>query len=263
MRIQWKCPAVVLAATFLAACGGGGGEQTTQTPAAKAAAKAPAAKAGPGGYAVEAVAGGGSVAGAVKYQGDAPAAETIEISKDTGVCGTQKVLETVSVGAGGGLANAVVWIDGISKGKDWGALDGGTVDQHQCEYTPQVQIVKMGDELQILNSDEVLHNIHAYHNDTETLFNLAQPIKGMKTPKTLDRSGPVHLKCDVHSWMSAWVFVANHPYYAVTGADGSFNLGDVPAGTHKVKVWHQKLGEKSLDVTVEGGGSATADFTMP
>jgi len=258
MRIRPMVPAASLAVLLLLGCGGG--EEKRETTRARPVAGAPAAS---GGYTIAAVSDGGSVTGSVKFEGTPPPAEKVEISKDPEVCGQEKILETVEVGAGGGLKGAVVWVDGISKGKDWGSIGGGTVDQKECHYSPYIQIVRAGDNLDILNSDPVLHNIHAYFKDTETLFNLAQPTKGMKTPKKLEKTGPVHLKCDVHSWMSAWVFVAGHPYYAVTGGDGSFSLGDVPAGTYKAHAWHPKYGEKTADVTVAAGGSATASFTMP
>jgi hypothetical protein len=135
------------------------------------------------------------------------------------------------------------------------------VDQVECHYVPQIQVLKPGASLEVINSDAILHNIHAYDGD-ETLFNIAQPIKGQKTSKELNASGPVHLKCDVHSWMSAWVFLAKTPYYAVTADDGTFSIGDVPPGTYTVKVWHGKLGTSSMEVAVEAGGSAMADLTI-
>ena len=261
MSIRWIGPVAALAVASLAGCGGG--EQQTTTPRPRASgAPAAGAAAGSGGYTVAAVSGGGTVSGQVTLQGQPPAVEKIEVSKDAAVCGHEKSVETVQVGPNGGLASVVVWIDGISQGKDWGSISGGQVDQKECHYSPYVQIVRAGGELAILNSDPILHNIHAYHNDKETLFNLAQPTQGMKTPKKLEKTGPVHLKCDVHSWMSAWVFVAGHPYYAVTGPDGAFSLPDVPAGTYKVKAWHSKYGEKTGDITVSAGGTATLDFSM-
>ncbi|HKY33860.1 MAG TPA: carboxypeptidase regulatory-like domain-containing protein [Candidatus Polarisedimenticolia bacterium] len=265
MRTHWMSPLAAAAIATLVACGGGGEQQTesrrSRAGSGEGGAAAPAG--GGGNYMVAAVGDAGTVSGSVKFQGTPPPAETVEVSKDNAVCGESKVLETVQVDPSGGLSSVVVWIDGISKGKDWGPLGAGTVDQKECHYSPYVQIVKAGESLDIVNSDPVLHNVHAYANDTETLFNLAQPTKGMRTPRKMDKTGPVHLKCDVHSWMSAWVFVAGHPYYTVTGADGSFSLPDVPAGTYKLKAWHAKFGEKTADVTVSAGGAATAEFSMP
>jgi plastocyanin len=257
--LRKSAPITALAlVAILAACGG------QEAPPSQQAAKPPApapAKPAAAGYQVAAVADGGSIAGSVKAIGNIPAAEKVEITKDNSACGTEKVLEDITVGSGGELSHAVVWIEDIKSGKDWGNGSAGSVDQVNCRYIPHVQAVAPGATLEVINSDSVLHNIHAYSGD-ETLFNIAQPIQGQKTKKDLMESGPVHLKCDVHSWMSAWVFVAANPYYAVTGADGSFTLDDVPPGDYTVKVWHGKLGESSVQVTVEAGGAAAADLTI-
>ena len=258
MRINLKYVAPALALALTVACGGGGEEHKESTRA-----KPAAQPAGGGGYTVAAVTDGGKVSGSVKFEGTPPPLEKVEVSKDPAVCGKEKVLETVQVGSGNGLKGVVVWIENISKGKDWGSIDGGEVDQTECHYKPYIQIIKVGEQVNIKNSDSVLHNIHAYYKDTETLFNLAQPMKGMSTPKKLEKSGPVHFKCDVHSWMSAYAFVAAHPYYAISGDDGSFSLDDVPAGSYKLHAWHPKFGEKTADATVTAGGTATASFTMP
>lgn len=244
----------------LAACGGGQeapSQPATPAPSAEAPAAAPAA----GGYQVVAVTNGGTIHGMVKATGNVPAPTKVEINKDTSVCGTEKVLKDIEMGSNGELQDAVVWIDNISSGKDWDDASEGTVDQVDCHYVPQVQVLKPGGSLEVVNSDPILHNIHAYDGD-QTLFNIAQPIKGQKSKKEVDASGPVHLRCDVHSWMSAWVFMAKTPYFAITGADGSYSIGDVPPGDYTVKVWHGKLGETSTDVKVEPGAQATADLTI-
>ena len=259
---------------LVAACGGGAKEETTSTNPAPAAAKAPetgsaAAPAAPAAapatdgamasYAVQAVTGGGTVSGKVTLTAAAPAPEKIEVNKDQETCGTEKVMETIKA-SGNNLGNVVVWIEGIAKGKDWPKGEG-SIDQKECHYVPHIQALPVGVNLEIVNSDPVLHNIHAYVGE-DTLFNIAQPKQGDKAPKKLSKTGPVELKCDVHSWMHAWVFVAGNPYFAVTKDDGTFSLGDVPPGTYKVKAWHESLGQKEADVTVAEKGTATADFAF-
>jgi len=249
-------PIVALASlAALAACGGEA--PPPPTPAAGAKKTAPA----PAGYQVADAGGGGGISGTVRVTGSVPAPEVIEVNKDNAVCGNEKKLHDIQVGDGGVLAGAVVWIDDIKKGKAWSDGKAGSVDQKGCDYSPQIQVLSKGASLDVINSDNILHNIHAYAGD-ETLFNIAQPMQGMKTSKTLEKSGPIHLKCDVHSWMSAYVFVAANPYFAVTGADGSFSLADVPPGAYSVKVWHGKFGEKSGSATVEAGGTATLDLEL-
>jgi len=255
----------LVALIFLAACGGSTPPPPAETQS-EAAPSAPAAEPASGGddggaYVVEAVADGGTISGTVTVTGNVPKPEKVEVNKDTSTCGNEKTMEDIKVGANGSLANAVVWIDGITKGKAWADNQMGTVDQKDCHYVPQIQAIAVGGKVDVVNSDPILHNIHAYHGE-ETLFNIAQPIKGQKTTKTVTEAGPVHLKCDVHSWMSAWVFMAPHPYFAITKDDGSFSIGDVPPGTYTLKVWHGRFGEKSTSVKVDAKGTATTDFAL-
>ena len=259
-----KCLSVVaLAATLvvLAACGGAAPPPPaeTKTETAPPTVAEPAAEAGE--YQVATVADGGIITGKVTVTGEVPKGEKVEVNKDNAVCGNEKTIDDVRVGAGNTLADAVVWIDGISSGKAWSDGQMATVDQQGCHYTPWIQAIAVGGSLNVVNSDAVLHNIHAYRGE-ETLFNIAQPMKGQSTKKTITQAGPVHLKCDVHSWMSAYVFVAPHPYFAITKEDGSFSIGDVPPGDYTVKVWHGKFAEKSMQVKVDAKGSATADFSV-
>lgn len=259
--------AAVTATALLAGCGGGAppaekpkaAEKPAAAPAAPATEPAPAEGAAVS-YEVTPVADGGAISGKVMLGGTAPAPEIIEVTKDGNVCGTEKKTEKYMVSTEGALANAVVWIDGIAKGKDWPAGEA-VVDQKDCHYVPHVQAVPAGKTVEIINSDAVLHNVHAYAGG-ETLFNLAQPTQGQKTPKKLNQTGPIELKCDVHSWMHAWVFVAPNPYYAVTADDGTFKIGDVPPGTYKVKVWHESAGEQSAEVVVAAAGAHESNFTL-
>jgi len=254
-------------AASIVACGGGGHEEAAPAPSTGAAAptdSAPAAAAAPAGggdYMAGEVTGGGSISGTISFSGTPPEADVIEIAKDPNVCGDEKEILNVKVGPGGELADAVIWIADISSGKA-SAGAAGAINQKECEYTPHVQAMEAGQKLQISNSDAVLHNIHAYSADGATLFNIAQPNGAPMIPKKLKKAGPIKLKCDVHSWMNAWVFVSPHPYYAATGQDGSFSIGDVPAGSYTVKVWHEELGEQELSVAVEADGTATLDHAF-
>jgi plastocyanin len=199
----------------------------------------------------------GELKGTAHFSGAPPSAPPLKATRDQNVCGQTLPDESVEV-SNGSLANVVVTVKGGSIQKP--APTTITLDQHDCRYQPHVQAAPAGSTLQILNSDPMLHNIHGYLG-TQTLFNMAMPIKGQKLPKPLPRAGLVHIKCDVHSWMNGYVVVTDGPY-AVTAKDGSYEIKDLPPGTYTVTAWQEKLGEKTAQVTVPAVGDAKADFTF-
>lgn len=207
------------------------------------------------------VSGGGSVAGTVKFKGTAPAPKQLEATKDTQVCGKHKIMdETLVVGSGGELANAVVTITGITKGKPM-EKTSPVFDQVGCQYVPHVIAFPAGSEVQIQNSDGILHNIHTYSTANPSI-NRAQPKFKKVLKETFAKPENIKVTCDAHNWMHGWFVVTDNPYYAVTDAKGAFKLTDVPAGTYDVKVWHETLGESTQKVTVAGGAEAKADFEL-
>jgi hypothetical protein len=215
-------------------------------------------------YETTTVSGGGQIMGKVTFKGTAPAAKTLPITKDNGVCGTG-MREIVEVAASGGnLKGAVVYVAKIDKGKAWGDLDKPVLDQQACRYAPDVVLTRKDADLTIRNSDPVLHNIHAYEiigTVRRTMFNVGQPDKGdMKQPIKMRRSNLVKIECDAHDFMHAWAFAAENPYVAVTKEDGSFAIADLPPGDYEVKAWHPVLGEKSTTVSVKGGAPASTAF---
>ena len=122
--------------------------------------------------------------------------------------------------------------------------------------------MRVGQPLVILNSDPTLHNIHAMPKGN-TEFNTGQPIQGMKTMHTFDKPEVmVPFKCDVHGWMNAYVGVLDHPYFAVTGPDGSFTLKGLPPGTYTIEAWHEKLGTQTTQVTLGAKETKDANFTF-
>jgi hypothetical protein len=121
--------------------------------------------------------------------------------------------------------------------------------------------IQVGQPLEIVNSDETLHNIHAMPKKNKE-FNIGQPVKGLKTQRTFDTEEVmVPFKCDVHKWMNSYAGVVSHPFFAVTGADGSFTIDGVPPGSYVVEVWHEQLGTKELNVTVAEKATAEANFS--
>lgn len=213
-----------------------------------------------GAYEVVEVTDGGSIAGVVTTQA-AASTGTLPVTQDNSACGDTVPVEEIVV-SGGKLANAVVYLDGIAAGAALKKAPA-VLDQKQCRYVPHVQAMDKGAVLTTVNSDAVLHNTHSYLGGTRTVFNLALPDQGQRVDSTMRRAGMVTVGCDAgHDWMSAYIHVSEHPYYAVTGADGAFRLEQVPPGTHKLTVWHEKLGTKSVEVTVTAGAEQAAAFEL-
>jgi plastocyanin len=207
----------------------------------------------------------GTVSGRVLLDGAVPANAQITLSGDPYCVRVNEggaAFETF-VSENGGLGNVFVYIkDGL--GTYWVDVPKEPVklDQQGCRYTPHVLGVRAGQPLQISNGDDTMHNVHALAQ-VNGGFNLGQPIKGQANEKIF--SSPevmVTFKCDVHSWMNAYVGVVSHPYFAVTAGSGSFELKNVPAGTYTIEAWHEKLGTATETVTLGERESKEMSFTF-
>jgi hypothetical protein len=244
--------------------------KNTDKPAAKTATVEMVNPAGSGAsspspaYTTITVVAGGTVSGTVTYAGTAPAPAKLQVTKDVAVCGKEgHVDESLVVGANKGIKDVVVSIKDVKQGKAMEALGASFVlDQKVCAYKPHVVIVPVNKPLEILNSDGILHNIHTYGKKNPAK-NIAQPKFKKKLTEIFAQPEAIPVKCDVHGWMSAWIVVAEHPYYTVTGADGKFTIADVPAGTYTVEFWQEKLGTQTKQVNVAASGTATLDFSYP
>jgi hypothetical protein len=196
-------------------------------------------------------AGRATVSGTITHSGKRPARKAIKVTQDVEVCGKHAIFdESLTVGKGGGLVNAVVSIEGVADAAV--SKHDLLLDQRECVFAPHVMATTRGSKLVVQNSDPILNTPHAYMG-RRTLFNVAQPFQGMKYTYKLKKAGVIRFACDVHDWESAYVLVFDHPHFAVTGKDGSFRIPDVPAGTYSVRVWHEKLGEKTSELTVSSG----------
>ena len=264
MRLRgfWGTVPGLIVATAMAgslvACGGG----SQSAPPASSAAPAGA----PSGQKVD-PATAGDVKGGVVIDGAAPKNEAIKMNADP-VClkeakGAQ-AQETYAVGEDGkALGNVFVYVkDGLGSYVFDTPTEMARIDQKECRYHPHVFGVRVGQPLEIQNSDPTLHNIHAQPKSNQE-FNNGQPIQGMKMTHTFTaKEVMVPFKCDVHGWMNAYVGVLDHPYFAVTGKDGKFELKGLPPGTYTVEAWHEKLGTQEQMVTLGAKESKEITFTF-
>jgi plastocyanin len=245
-------------AVTLAACGGGSQETSSSAPAAS-----------PTGMKVD-PAKAGNVTGTVMVEGAVPKNLPIKMNADpnclTAAPGTQ-LGESYVVGSDGKtLGNVFVYVkDGLGNYVFDTPTEPAKIDQKGCRYTPHVFGVRVGQPIEISNSDMTLHNIHAMPK-TNSEFNTAQPLQNMKMTHTFDKKEVmVPFKCEVHGWMNASVGVLDHPYFAVTTDSGKFELKGLPAGTYTVEAWHEKLGTQTQSVTLADNETKdiSITFTVP
>ena len=200
--------------------------------------------------------GGGTIEAEVKYNGPA-VIEKLKVNKDVEKCGTEAAIEKIVVGGNKGLANAVV---SVPEAKGAPTAKKIAVDQHGCKFVPHVSATTPG-EVELKNSDDILHNIHTYSTANPSI-NKAQPkFKKVMTEK-FDKPEMIKLTCDVHSWMLGWVAVMPNPYFGVTDANGVTKIENVPPGKYKVDVWHETLGKQTKEVEVKAGQTAKVAFEM-
>lgn len=220
-----------------------------------------------GTYEAAAVKNGAVLRGIVAFAGPTPQAQQVLIGKDNHVCGDGHVEQNPVRVTDGRLADAVVFLEEIGKGKPWPKASAVEIFQEKCAFHPYVQVGRKGADLKIVNKDPLLHNIHGYEligRARRTMFNVAQPQAGQVDvqPLAVRRGQVVEVACDAHNWMSAWIYTLDHPYGAVVGTGGRFELGDVPPGTYRLVAWHPTLGSQVKDVEVKSGEQLTLDLTF-
>jgi plastocyanin len=198
--------------------------------------------------------GGGTVEVEVKYNG-APVVEKLKVNKDTEKCGTETAIEKVVVGSNKGLANAVASAPGAKGAK----AVKGVIDQKGCKFNPHVVLMTPG-EIEIKNSDDILHNIHTY-STANPAINKAQPKFKKTMTEKFEKPEMIKVTCDVHSWMLGWVAVVPGAA-AVTDGNGVAKIENVPAGKQKIEVWHETLGKQDKEVDVKAGQTTKVSFEM-
>jgi len=222
------------------------------------------------------LAGAGNITGTVTLKGTPPPEKPITPVMEDPTCGKMHTEVPMTrfyvVGANNGLGDVIVMLKGY--GKSTGASATPVVmDQKGCLYTPQILAVQTGQKIIIRNSDPVMHNVHAVPAVEGNAEQNAPQMQGAADLSfSFDKpENFLKFKCDVHTWMLAWVTVIDSPYFAVTDKDGKFTIKDVPPGKYTVVAMHRKLSlvtpspatykgmEQEVEVTADGG---KADFTM-
>jgi plastocyanin len=254
MSIRVHCALGIVVAVLAAACGSPSPQPGTS----------PAATPEPAPAAPVPLPGESTITGTVKYEGTAEKPRPVRMDSDP-LCMPEgpQTSEVLLVGPGNGLQNAFVYVkDGLGDRKFPPPQTPVVLAQRGCKYVPHVFGVQVGQPVTIVNDDPTLHNVHAVPKGNRE-FNFGQPLKGMKTTRTFDRPEVmVPFKCDVHGWMAAFGGVLPHPYYAVSSADGSFEIKGLPAGTYTVEAWHERLGTRTATITVDGKAGATTNFAF-
>jgi hypothetical protein len=193
---------------------------------------------------------GAAIEGKITYQGSVPTRKIIP-TKDQEVCGGVREEPQIIVGPEQGVQEAIVYLKKVEKGKAWEKLDKTPeLTNKDCTFVPHVQVIPVAGEVDVVNADPVLHNTHSFLGRL-TVFNLALPNQEQRIKRPLNKPGLVRVECDAHGWMLGWIYVADNPYYAVTGTDGSFTITDVPPGDYTLVAWHEFTGEMEVPVTVK------------
>jgi hypothetical protein len=195
----------------------------------------------------------GRVIVAGHYQNPKP----LPVFKNRSFCGTRVPNETLLVGRGAGLRNAVLTLHPLDR--NVAAQPTQLVlDNKQCAFAPHVQAATVGSELLLKNSDPILHTVHA-RLGKETLFNVGLPTWRQVT-KRLDQVGVIRIDCDVlHTWMSAAIVITDTPYFAVSDQNGNFLIEQLPAGQYRAEFWHEKLGTQTMRLALDGDKMVSLD----
>lgn len=205
----------------------------------------------------------GTISGTVRLEGSPPAPRMIEITKNQEFCGDEIEATDVVVDAGR-VQYAVAFVEGLEAETESREY---LLSNSDCRFDPPVLATTVGSVLVVDNQDDVMHNTHLnfrYGERTRTVGNWALSTKGSRiaADRPLRRAGVLEVECDAHPWMHSMIYSFAHPYFSVTDSVGAFEIGDVPEGTHVVKVLHEVFGELEQEVTVHAGATKSVDFVF-
>jgi hypothetical protein len=260
----WLCLLAVLSLlSFSVACSSGDDDDVAEDDSGSTG--------GPTGTPYQVTGNEGTVTGTIAFNGTPPAPQAIDMNADA-ACASKNpnaVAETAVI-KDGKLANVLVYIkDGTtSDNKKITSFafpvpaDPVKLDQNGCHYVPHVIGIQANQKFVVTNSDQTSHNVNVQGKSNASWNNVQSPNAPPIEQKFARPEVIIPVKCNQHPWMKSYVGVLGHPFYAVTGPDGSFSLKGVPPGKYTLVAWHEKFGEKTLQVDLASKGTATADFAF-
>lgn len=250
----------LLLLSTLAACDGHSGaaagevDRTPRPPVIPALSKA---------YREVAVTGGGTISGMVTVDGPPPAARAVTVTSDSAVCG--EGADSVVAVRGGSVQDAIVWLEGVEEGKALTNERRYSLTQERCRLSPRVQAVTAGGTVNVLSLDPVVHRTRFVWQPTNKAVSVVSHVDaGAVVPdqKVASKAGLLEIRCDEHEWTHGWLAVFDHPYFAVTDRDGSFELPEVPPGNYQLVTWHERAGRTARPVTVKAGEKVDVNVAL-
>jgi plastocyanin len=206
-----------------------------------------------------------SINGTITFDGKVPPLKPLAMDADPACAKKHSAPvpnEMLVLGNGNTMGNIMVWVSkGLPAGKTWPAPKTPvTLDQKGCQYVPHVQGIMVGQAYKILNSDGILHNVHALPKINRG-FNRPMPANVKEATATFDKAEPMfQIKCDVHPWMNAYLGAFTHPFFSATGTDGKFTISGLDPGTYEITAWHERLGTQTATVTVGANETKSQNF---
>jgi plastocyanin len=208
----------------------------------------------------------GVVTGKALFAGRKPARKKVSMDEEPQCAKLHQSAvfdETIVSGSDGSLANVLVFIkQGLEDKKFEPPADPVVIDQKGCWFSPRVLGIQIGQTFKVLNSDPLTHNIHPLAQVNRDWNQSQSPGADPLTRRFTQPEVMIRVKCNIHSWMRAWIGVVAHPYFAVTGSDGSFQLRNVPPGNYMIEAWHEELGKQEQQITLAPSGKSDIVFTF-
>jgi len=207
---------------------------------------------------------GATLEGRILYRGAIPPAKTQAIEQDTETCGTTNKIFPVVVSQDGGLAHAVVSVEGLSAPPTSSPGDLLIIRNEKCRFQPHIAVGSVKEHLEVQNNDPILHNTHI-RTKKRAFFNVVLLPQSQGIKKVLKEPGLMTIECNKHPFMMGYVQVFDHPFYTITDSQGAFSLPNLPPGTHRLSIWHKTLGTVHQTITISQANTAdlTIEFPAP